>query len=86
MKKITAISSFTFPVNETWNTEQNTFNKLFAKLTSYDIMFEESRKDILTFAPSLQSRISTQAISFLLITQVKKCSNLLASKRCNNNR
>ena len=45
MKKIFAT---TFNSKESWEGNKNKFHKLFTWLTGYYIMFEESRKDLVT--------------------------------------
>lgn len=36
----------TFPISERWDASKSKFRLLFTRLTGYDIMFEETRKDL----------------------------------------
>jgi hypothetical protein len=77
MEKFSATLSPVFSANGNWGSNTGKFKQLFKGITGYDIMLEESRKDIAPVSKTAVSTQSTQALSELLSNSIKKCLILL---------
>jgi len=75
MEKFITTPAFSPMGNKPFQTAQ--FKQLFASLTGYDIMFEESRKDLML---SNASGISQKAVSQLLPNYINKIIVLFERK------
>lgn len=82
MKKIITILTPAVSADANWNRSPDKFIQLFTGLTGYDIMLEESRKDI---TPQDNSGTSSEHVmSGLLSGSIKKCLILFGRESCNN--
>ena len=78
MKKLISISSSAILGNEYPVGNYGKIRQLFTGLTGYDIMLEESRKDLVSMDNTTTR--SGQAMSGALSDSIKKCLVLLFSK------
>jgi hypothetical protein len=77
MEKFSAALSPVSSGNGNWNGNTSNFRQLFKSVTGYDIMLEESRKDIAPISKTVISTHSQQVLSGLLSNSIKKCLILL---------
>ena len=77
MGKLSTALSPAFSVNGNWDGNTGKFKQLFKDITGYDIMLEESRKDIEPAGNSAALPQSAQVLSGLLSNSIKKCLILL---------
>jgi|GEM_PF-2578349 hypothetical protein len=84
MKKIIAILTPDLADHTGWNRTPNKFIQLFTGLTGYDIMLEESRRDLP--AGNDSGANSGQIMSGLLSGSIKKCLVLFGRESCKYNR
>ena len=77
MQKFSATLSPASSGNGNWDGNTGKFKQLFKGITGYDIMLEESRKDIAPISKTVISTHSQQVLSGLLSNSIKKCLILL---------
>ena len=61
--------------NGNWDNNTGKLKQLFKGITGYDIMFEESRKDIVPTANTAAFTSSAHVFSAMLSNSIKKASN-----------
>jgi hypothetical protein len=79
MEKFILKPAFSAIENRPYQTTQ--FKQLFASLTGYDLMFEESRKDLTRSNTSIKS---AKQPGQLLANYINKITVLFERKSCNN--
>jgi hypothetical protein len=77
MEKFNATLSTISSGNGNWDGNTGKFKQLFKGITGYDIMLEESRKDIAPVNYIAISAQSAQVLSGMLSNSIKKCLILL---------
>jgi hypothetical protein len=77
MEKFSATLSSLSSENTNWDGNTGKFKQLFNSITGYDIMLEESRKDITSVNNTVVFPQSTQVLSGLFSYSIKKCLILL---------
>jgi hypothetical protein len=77
MEKFSAALSTAPSRNANWDGNTGKFKQLFTGITGYDIMLEESRKDMAPVINVVAPTQSAQVLSDLLFNSIKKCLILL---------
>jgi hypothetical protein len=76
------IAPFVSPASANGNWDNNTgkLKQIFKSITGYDIMFKESRKDIVPTGNTIVLSSSSQAFSALLSNSIKNISNIIRAR------
>jgi hypothetical protein len=80
MKNFIALLAPPSSGNGNWDNNTGKLKQLFKGLTGYDIMFEESRKDLVLASNALGFTQSTQSFSLLLSNSIKNIAHIIGAR------